>query len=157
MDTEKFAFLTEGSFEKTNSLSADTKPAWGKMSVQHMLEHLADFYNVSADKIKMKLLTPEEQLPAYMAFLHSDKVFRENTKAPAELIGDEPLPLRLASLEAAKEDYRLAVNSFVQYFKNNETARTLHPTFGMLNFEEWVKLHYKHVVHHMTQFNLLSK
>ena len=41
------------------------------------------------------------------------------------------------------------------YFKNNPAAKTSHPVFGDLDFEEWVLLHYKHVTHHLKQFGAM--
>ncbi len=154
MDIAKLKFLTADSFELLNGLASDSPARWGVMNAQEMIEHLADFYNISSAKIECKLYTPDEHLPAYKAFLLSDKVFRENTKAPAELLGDVPRPLRFSSISAAKEDLRNAVNSFVEYFKEDNLQKTLHPVFGMLNFEEWILLHYKHVQHHLKQFSL---
>ena len=122
-----------------------------------MTEHLADFFNVSTEKIKVKLFTPEEHLPRYMEFLKSDKEFRENTKAPAELLGEKPLPLRFSSLAAAKENFKSSVNDFAGHFSEDEMKKTLHPVFGMLNYDEWVLLHYKHVLHHLKQFNLAGE
>ena len=152
MNSEKLQFLTDESLHVINNFSGENKTGWGVMNTQEMIEHLADFYNVSAEKTKVKLYTPEEQLPAYKAFLLSDKLFRENTKAPVELIGEKPAPLKFSTLAEAKENLNNAVKDFVGYFKNNEAAKTLHPVFGHLNFDEWVLLHYKHVMHHLKQF-----
>ena len=156
MDREKFIFISEGALKKTEGLREDMKPAWGVMNAQEMTEHLADFFDVSSEKIKTKLYTPEEHLPKYMEFLMSEKPFKENTKAPAELLGEKPLPLRFGSLEEAKDNLKNSVRHFIAHFDNDELKRTLHPAFGMLNYDEWIRLHYKHVVHHLNQFGINS-
>ena len=125
---------------------------WGKMNAQQMLEHMSDFFNVSTEKIAFTLVTPEEQLPKYREFLFSDKEFRENTKAPSTVLGEEPLPLRSKSLEDAKKYLNKSVDDFFNFFEKDPLRRTIHPVFGSLNFEEWVLLHYKHVNHHLRQF-----
>ena len=152
MNSEKLQFLMVESLHVINNFTGENKNGWGVMNTQEMIEHLGDFYNVSAEKTKVKLYTPEEQLPLYKTFLLSDKLFRENTKAPVELIGEKPAPLKFSTLAEAKENLNNAVKDFVGYFKNNEAAKTLHPVFGHLNFDEWVLLHYKHVIHHLKQF-----
>ena len=154
MAAEKFQFLTEDSFKLLENLSENSPQNWGVMNAQEMIEHLAEFYDVSAGKISSELYTPEEHLPAYRAFLLSDKVFRENTKAPVELIGDKPRPLRFSNLPEAKKNLRRSVSDFIEYFKEDKERKTLHPVFGLLNFEEWILLHHKHVQHHLKQFGL---
>lgn len=155
MDTSKIDFITTGFLQKLEGLTEAGRPMWGVMNAQEMVEHLADFFNVATEKIKVELVTPEEHLPRYMEFLMSDKPFKENTKAPVTLIGEKPLPLRFASLHEAKNNLKKAVEDFTGYFKELTERKTLHPVFGELNFDEWTRLHYKHVVHHLTQFSLL--
>lgn len=157
MDQQKLDFICTGAFDKMNALKEDSKAGWGVMNAQEMTEHLADFFNVSTQKVKTKLYTPEEHLPKYMEFLMSEKQFKENTKAPAELLGETPLPLRFSSLDQAKQNLRQSVNDFNAYFREDDVKRTLHPAFGMLKYDEWVRLHYKHVVHHLKQFGLMEE
>jgi len=150
--TDKAAFLKGELDLLYKGLAAESKGNWGKMSAQHMIEHVSDFFNVSTEKIKFQLVTPEEHLPKYKEFLFSDKEFRENTKAPATVLGEEPLPLRSESLEKAVEYLKKSVNDFFTFFEKDSMKKTTHPVFGPLNFEEWVLLHYKHVNHHLRQF-----
>jgi len=149
---EKASFLRITCFESINQLEATKQPHWGKMSTQQMLEHLNDFYEVSIQKLVFELAVPEDHLPKYKEFLYSDKPFRENTKAPETVLGDHPLPLRTASLDAAKAQLQLTVKQFFLFFETQPFKTTIHPAFGPLNFEEWIRLHYKHVSHHLRQF-----
>lgn len=154
MHVEKIAFLQETLFQKINLLQAHTPSQWGVMDARQMLEHLAMFFDVSYQKLSFPLAVPQEHLPKYKQFLYSDKPFRENTKAPATLLGDEPLPYQFDSIEKAKENLAQSVNGFFAYFHSHPQATTMHPVFGDLNFEEWVLLHSKHVTHHLRQFGL---
>jgi Protein of unknown function (DUF1569) len=155
MDEQKLNFLTKESMPLFKSLSANAVGNWGKMNGQQMVEHVAAFFLVSTEKIKFDLVTPVEHLPKYREFLFSDKDFRENTKAPGNVIGEEALPLRYASMEEALENLSKSITAFENYFKEDAEKKTLHPVFGELNFEEWVLLHYKHVTHHLRQFGLM--
>lgn len=155
MDKQKLKFITEESIPLFRKLATDNLGKWGKMNGQQMLEHVAAFFYVSTEKIKFDLVTPAEHLPKYKEFLLSDKEFRENTKAPANVIGEEPLPLRYATIEEALENLNQSIIYFENYFKDNNEKKTLHPVFGELNYEEWVLLHYKHVTHHLRQFGLV--
>jgi Protein of unknown function (DUF1569) len=155
MDEQKLNFITNESIPLFKKVPAGNQGKWGKMNGQQMIEHVAAFFYVSTGKIKFDLVTPEEHLPKYKEFLLSDKEFRENTKAPANVIGEEPLPLRYATMDEALQNLAEAIAYFESYFKNNADKKTMHPVFGELNFEEWVLLHYKHVTHHLRQFGLM--
>jgi Protein of unknown function (DUF1569) len=154
MHAEKLDFIEYKFINLINKLPADAVSKWGKMNAQQMLEHVTGFFKVSSGKLYFPLVTPEEQLPKFKEFLLSDKEFRENTKAPASVLGDEPLPLRCHNMEEAVAGLQKSITEFVDYFKDDTSKTTLHPVFGQLNFEEWVLLHYKHVLHHGKQFGL---
>lgn len=154
MNQEKLDFITHRLVPLLKNLSADTGMKWGKMNPQQMVEHISGFFRVSANKLHFPLVTPEDQLPKFKAFLQSDKEFRENTKAP--VLPEEPQPVQFAGLEDAILDLEKEVNDFILLFTNDSTLTTQHPVFGDLNFDEWVLLHYKHVVHHLKQFGLLE-
>lgn len=155
MDEQKLKFITKDVVTLFKTLTAGKMGNWGKMNAQQAVEHLAAFFSVSSGKIKFDLVTPVEHLPKYKEFLLSDKEFRENTKAPTNVIGEEALPLRYANMEEALEKLEDSIKAFENNFKDDAEKKTLHPVFGELNFEEWVLLHYKHVRHHLRQFGLI--
>ena len=155
MNDHKFNFITKEYVHLLKNLQADVVGNWGKMNAQQMVEHVAAFFFVSTEKIKFDLVTPVEHLPKYREFLFSDKEFRENTKAPGNVIGEEVQPLRYATMEEALKNLENAIADFEVYFKDDAVKKTLHPVFGDLNHEEWVLLHYKHVSHHARQFGVL--
>jgi Protein of unknown function (DUF1569) len=155
MDQDKLNFITKEYIPLLKNVQPGTMGKWGKMNAQQMTEHVAAFFYVSSEKIKFDLVTPREHLPKFKEFLFSDKQFRENTKAPVNVIGEEALPLRYTSMEEAVENLAKSIAAFEAYFKDDPGKKTLHPVFGELNFEEWVLLHYKHVTHHLRQFELM--
>ncbi|MFC4262946.1 DUF1569 domain-containing protein [Ferruginibacter yonginensis] len=152
---EHLHFLTEALHTHLQTLEATTKPQWGVMNAQEMIEHLNDFFQMSINNQPASLLTPTEDLPKYHAFLMSDKMFRENTKAPAALLGDTPIPIRHNNISEAVQTLLHSIQQFIAYFNTNQQQRTIHPIFGSLNFDEWTRLHYKHVHHHLKQFALI--
>jgi oxepin-CoA hydrolase/3-oxo-5,6-dehydrosuberyl-CoA semialdehyde dehydrogenase len=153
---QQIQFLQQEFLTILKTTNSDTVPKWGKMNLQQMLEHLVAFFKVSTGQLKFELVSPPEQLPKLKAFLLSDKPFRENTKAPANIIGEEPRPVYYASVAEALATLEKEVAVFISYYETHPAATELHPVFGELNFEEWVLLHYKHVTHHLRQFALLE-
>lgn len=153
MDHQKLDFISTGLVTLLKTLPADATMKWGKMNAQQMVEHIAGFFRVSTNKLHFPLVTPVEQLPKFKEFLRSDKEFRENTKAP--VLPEDPIPVQFASYEDAVMDLEKEIKDFMDQFTNDPGLTTQHPVFGDLNFEDWVLLHYKHVVHHARQFGLM--
>lgn len=152
---EKEQFIKETFPDLVQKANAVAAAQWGKMDFQQMLEHVADFFQVSTQKQHYPLVSPPEHMPKLKEFLMSDKQFRENTKAPANIIGEEPMPHRYETVEEAKQELLAEVNCFFQLYADDPDLTAVHPVFGELNYEEWVRLHYKHVTHHLRQFGLL--
>lgn len=152
---DKAAFISADFFQHISKLQPCAIPKWGKMHPQQMVEHLADFIDLSTEKIIFPLAVPETDLPKYKAFLMSDKQFRENTKAPSAVLGDEPLPVKYDSLETAIMHLKKSVSDFFVFFAMHPDQKTLHPAFGLLNYDEWLVLHFKHLSHHLHQFELM--
>ncbi|MBX9783960.1 MAG: DUF1569 domain-containing protein [Chitinophagaceae bacterium] len=156
MDAIKANFIRHEFIQMMKSADSNTTPRWGKMNFQQMAEHVTAFFKVSSGKIILPFVSPEEHLPKLKAFLQSDKEFRENTKAPEQIIGEEPLPLRNATVEQAIEKLQQSIEEFFNFFADDPLKTATHPVFGALNFEEWILLHYKHVLHHSKQFGLVK-
>lgn len=155
--SEQFHFLKDQYIAIIrNHMNSNATPKWGKMNFQQMVEHVTAFFKVSTKKLQFDLVSPAEHLPKLKEFLMSDKQFRENTKAPTNIIGEEPLPVYFVSVEQAVDQLEHEVKQFFAYYSANEGATAVHPVFGELNFEEWVRLHYKHIAHHLRQFGLLA-
>ena len=152
---DKEQFIKETFLALLQQANSGTATKWGKMDFQQMLEHVADFFQVSTQKQHYPFVSPPEHMPKLKEFLMSDKPFRENTKAPTSIIGEEPLPYRYASVDEAMQEVIADVNYFFQLYADEPEMTAVHPVFGELNYEEWVRLHYKHVTHHLRQFGLL--
>ncbi len=152
---EKIDFLKNQYILLIKSVEPPVQPKWGKMDFQQMLEHVADFFQVSTQKQHYPLVSPPEHMPKLKEFLMSDKQFRENTKAPTNIIGEEPFPHRYETVEEAMQELTAEVDYFFQLYTDEPDLTAVHPVFGELNYEEWVLLHYKHVTHHLRQFGLL--
>ncbi len=154
MENEKLNFINNEFPELLKKLTPDTPRKWGLMNAQQMVEHLSDYLRIASGKNPAKIITPEEQLPAFKRFLESEKQFRPGTVNP--LNTGEPLLLRLNNLDEAKTEYLSEMNNFYTAFKNEPGKITAHPAFGLCNYDEWLKMHYKHLAHHARQFGLME-
>lgn len=151
----KIEFLQSAFIEKLREIDAATKPVWGKMNLQQMIEHFyGDAVKCASGKLKMeKVLTPPDHLEKMRGFLMSEKPFKENTKNI--LMGEEPLPVRNITIEAAIEKLKFELDYFFEVFRQNPQLITRNPFFGDLNFEQNVQLLHKHALHHLRQFGVV--
>lgn len=153
MNADKAHFLQHQFVKLLRDLPSDTKPAWGKMTLQQMVEHFTDTMRVASGRqVHTTIVTPEEHLPKMQDFIRSDKPFRENTKNP--LLPEIPAPVRNATLRKALDELQDELDYFFEVFRANEQLTTINPIFGHLNYELNVLLLYKHAVHHLRQFGV---
>lgn len=153
MNVAKSDFLETRFVPLLKTIHSQTKPAWGKMSFQQMVEHFADAVRLATGKVtQVQMLTPAADIPKMQAFLASDKPFKENTPNP--LMPEVPAPVQYISIEKALDALQVEIEHFFAAFRANGHLTTLNPFFGDLNFEMNVLLLYKHAVHHLRQFGV---
>ncbi len=152
-----FAEITSESIEEyLNKLTPDSKPLWGKMTPQQMVEHLEYTYKIASGEIQdFEVSTPEEYLEKTQETLYNYRKMPRGYDFPLakkSKINDTRHP----DLETAKMKLREARGVYLDYFKQNPEAKTKNVVFGELNKFEWYLLERKHLNHHFEQFNLLD-
>jgi hypothetical protein len=140
-------YLIVRHFEK---ITSDSKPLWGSMNAQQMVEHMSDALIASQGRIELKLMIPEEQLEKAHQFLMSDKPLPKDAKAPYA----KAATFRHSEIELAIDELTEEWMAFEDFFEENPGKTILHPYFGQLNYEEWLVAHTKHITHHLAQFGV---
>ena len=155
MNEEKINFLKKRFTSLLKGAGSDTKPAWGKMTLQQMIEHFSDSVRIASGKTKHQtILTPEENIQRMQDFIMSDKPFKENTKN--SLLSETPAPVRNKTIDEAINELQKEIDYFFTVFSSNQHLTTRNPFFGDLNFEINVQLLYKHAMHHLQQFGITT-
>ena len=140
--------------DRLNNLKVDSQPVFGKMSAQHMIEHLAVTFMISNGKAPQKLYTPLEKVDRFKAaFFHPENEFPMGIKAP--VLPDEVVPLRYPDLPTAIQKFWKEFNAFEAFYAENPNAKPMHPVIAELSKEEWILFHNKHVTHHFKQHGLI--
>ena len=154
MSIEKENFLRTKLIAYLQRLNPVTKPHWGKMNVQQMIEHFAgDAVRNASGRLKIDtIMTPPENLERMREFMMSNKPFKENTKNP--LMGEEAAALHFKTVQGAIGALQQELIYFFEAFEKNPDLLTRNPFFGDLNFEQNVQLLYKHALHHLRQFGV---
>jgi oxepin-CoA hydrolase/3-oxo-5,6-dehydrosuberyl-CoA semialdehyde dehydrogenase len=154
---ETFVEMATETIQKClNKLTEDTKPKWGNLTPQLMIEHLEYTYRIASGEIQdFEINTPEKYLEKVHASLYNyEKLPREYDFPLAEK--SEIENIKHESLEAAKSKMMEARQQYLDYFKENPEAITKNVVFGELNRYEWYLMERKHLNHHFEQFNLLD-
>jgi len=153
---EVFTEMTTGVIKSClHKLSEESKPKWGIMTPQHMVEHLEGSYRIAANQFQdFEIATPEKYLEKVHETLYNYEKMPQNFEMPLLKKG-EVEKLRHADLETAKDKFWEAYYLFKKYYIENPEATAKNPVFGFLNRYEWYLLERKHLNHHFEQFDLL--
>jgi len=136
------------------NLTPDTKPLWGIMSTQHMIEHLILAVQQSNGKLTVECFNSSEKLPMLKRYLMSNRPLPQGFVNP--YIGEGLLPLIFSNLEEAITELEKEVNDYYDFFDENPDAKLTNVTFGELEKDEWIIFHEKHFTHHFKQFELVK-
>jgi len=140
--------------DKLNLLKNDTLPLFGKMTAQHMVEHLSFAIMFSNGKLPQKLYYPLVKAEFIKStIIYSDNKMPIGFKAP--MLGDDLLKLEFPDLKTSISSLLSELKRFDQYFVDNKDSKPINPTMGELNKLEWTIFHNKHFEHHFKQFNLI--
>ncbi len=150
--TAKAKFLKRDLVQLIQKIPANTQPVWGKMNLQQMIEHLAEYVAMAYGNPEMQLITEEEKVPKIQEWLKTEKPFKENT--PNSLLPDTPPPVEFATREEAIEDLQLELNNFFQEFDTTKKKYVMNPFMGELDYGMSIQLLYKHATHHLRQFGV---
>jgi oxepin-CoA hydrolase/3-oxo-5,6-dehydrosuberyl-CoA semialdehyde dehydrogenase len=153
---ETFVELTENKIKEClHALTETTKPKWGIMTPQHMIEHLEYTYKIASSEIQdFEISTPEKILEKVKNSLYNYNKFPKNSKFPL-LEKDTLDSLKYSDLETAILKFTEQREKYLNYFKENPKAILNNMVFGELNKYEWYLLERKHLNHHFEQFGLI--
>lgn len=142
--------VSERIIARIASLTPQTTPVWGKMTVAQMCAHCCVTY-------EMVYENKHKKPGAFMRFILKllvkptvvgDKPYKRNSQtAPAFLITDE-------------RDFTTEKNRLIQYIRRAQQDGTAFydgrasNSFGKLTINEWNVMFYKHLDHHLTQFGV---
>jgi len=132
---------------RINKLSPETKALWGKMTVNQMLKHTNESILIAFGEKTLKI----NFLMRFLGKMMKNKVFnsefKKNSPTAPEFIFKEEY-----DFEGAKNEL---ISNFSQFAKGHDSIKiTNHPFWGKMSFEDWDKLMWKHLDHHLRQFGV---
>ena len=133
---------------RIEALRADTSPQWGKMTCAQMLAHCQKPIQLAVGELKMKRGLLGRLLGGWAKkkFVVSEAPFKRNSPTdPKFRIQDE-------------RDFELEKTGLIElvrrYGEGGVVTQDPHPFFGPMSAEEWDRLLWKHLDHHMRQFGV---
>ncbi|PHS68065.1 MAG: hypothetical protein COB12_02280 [Flavobacterium sp.] len=147
----KSLFETEAHNEITtriNNLTEASKAEWGKMNVGQMLTHCQKPFDVINGDLKMeaKIGFMKKFIFSLMkSVMYNDRPWRKNIPTGEGFVITEQV-----DFNPEREKLLNLVNEFSK--KKNQTKWAPHPVFGKFTQEQYGKMNYKHLDHHLKQF-----
>ena len=130
---------------RINSLNENSTAQWGKMNVSQMLKHCTQWDEMALGKTKYK-----------QSFL--GKLFGK--MALKDMMKDEPAKKNLPTVPSFKitENVNFAEEKkkwlgLLEEYAHYSSDGFVHPFFGPLTKEQTGRMLYKHIDHHLRQFN----
>ena len=153
---ETFVEMTDEKIaECLNKLTENTKPKWGILKPQHLLEHLEHGYKIMSGEIQdFEIATPEKILDKVHNSLYTYDKFPMKTVFPTYKKG-ELENLIHPDFETAKAKFFESREAYKLYFKENPDAKVKNMVFGEMNKYASYLLERKHLNHHFEQFDLI--
>lgn len=142
--------VTAELISRINQLQADTKPRWGKMSVDQMLAHCCVAYDMAyTDKYPKPNPVMRFLLKAFVKKGVVNEVpYKKNIPtAPAFVIADRKNFEEEKARLIHHLEHTLALGK--DHFEGKESL-----SFGPMTALEWNNLFYKHLDHHLKQFGV---
>jgi hypothetical protein len=133
--------------DRIRTLREDSSPQWGKMNVSRMLRHcmLCDEMYLGKKIYKQKFLGRLFGKMALKGFIKDEKPIKHNLPALPEFRVKEAS----GDLAAQKEKWIAQIEEYA-YFSQ---PYSLHAFFGKMTKEQLGPFVYKHIDHHLRQFN----
>ncbi|MDB4292381.1 DUF1569 domain-containing protein [Maribacter sp.] len=132
--------------ERIDNLSEDSERQWGKMTAGQMAWHCQFPVKIGVKNKKegngnlfVKLF--------FKKAMYNDKPWRKNLPTSPALKAKED-----KDLSSEKAKLKQLVIDF--YNCRTRTEWNPHPLFGKLTHDQWGKVQYKHLNHHLTQFGV---
>ncbi len=134
---------------RMNALTPASQHQWGKMDAAQMLAHCKEAFKVPLSDKKM----PRMFMGLMIGWMIKPKLYNESSwkknlpTAPNFIIKDS------RDFEKEKQGLTDLINQFYNDGPDN-VGRFPHPMFGSFTSDQWGKSMYKHLDHHLKQFNV---
>ena len=135
---------------RIDELHPNSKPMWGKMNVSQMLAHCRVPVKVALGKTESKHSFIGKLLGKRFKakMMKDDYVFEKNLPTDKSFVIKET-----PDFYSNQQELKNEIEEFFNLDKNAIASRP-HPFFGKMSADGWGNLGYKHLDHHLRQFDI---
>ncbi len=135
--------------ERINKLNGTSTPLWGKMTVGQMVQHCQKPLHVADGTLLLK-----RSLIGFLFGKMAKKSFIKNAEIKKNL--PTAPEFKIVDLSDFEKERRILSDLVTKFGQQGPAviANKTHPFFGTMNDEEWGVLQYKHLDHHLKQFDV---
>jgi hypothetical protein len=136
---------------RINQLSETSPNRWGKMDVCQMMRHCSTVLQIPLKKIE---LPPINALFSAIGIITKKEMQVFNNGIPRNMPTFQKLIINFeCDFYEEKENLLKTLDEYKVCFRNNELPDK-HVLFGSMKEKDWGFLEYKHLDHHLKQFNV---
>ena len=139
--------VKEEIIERINKLSPQSLPQWGKMNVAQMLAHLQMPIGSAQGIHKLpRTLFGRVVGPFAKSVFCGNKPFKRNLPTDPSFV--------MTNTQKEFEKEKQGLIALIYNFKEENIVNKTHPFFGKLTAEQWSLGSWKHLDHHLQQFEV---
>ena len=135
---------------RIGKLDNNTTPSWGKMNVGQMVKHCQIPFGVFNGTVKMETKVgffKKIIFSMMKPLMYNDKPWKKNVPTGKEFIikGEVDFANERETLLGLVHDF---------HKRKNQSKWPKHPVFGQFTADQYGKMNYKHLDHHLSQFGV---
>ncbi|MEZ4793564.1 MAG: DUF1569 domain-containing protein [Gelidibacter sp.] len=133
--------------QRIEQLDENKQPLWGKMNVTQMIRHSQKPLEVANGKLALQKPNPFMRFifKLVKSSLYDDKPWKHGLPTAKEFVVRDT-----EDFQTEKDRLIAALYEFEK--KSTNLHWPEHPVFGKFTTEQWGKMQYKHLDHHLRQF-----
>jgi Protein of unknown function (DUF1569) len=133
--------------DRINQLTPNSQATWGKMSVDQMFKHTTGAIEIAFGEKTIKVNFLMKLFGKMLKNKVFNSEFKQNSPTAKEFIFTDKY-----DFETSKKEL---IANFSKFAEGEKSIKiTDHPFWGKMTYEDWDKLMYKHMDHHLRQFGV---
>jgi hypothetical protein len=137
---------TEKIIARIHSLTTENKAIWGVMNVDQMVKHCIAAVEVAYGEKEVEVKWMMRLLGRLVKNKIFNSDFQQNSPTAKEFVFSGSYDLEASKL--------ILIEKFSRFSNEGKEAIAVmnHPFWGKMTYEDWDKLMWKHIDHHLRQF-----